>query len=266
MTNNPNTTLWVEKKEHIAILTLHHPEKRNALSPDLLTDLYNHLTDFSTNNDVRCIVIRGSGEKAFSSGYDIGAIAVEPLSEEEQNRPDILVQALNAIKHFPYPTIAMLNGYAFGAGFNLCACCDLRIAADDISLGMTPAKIGVAYHPDGIRQFIEAFGLGRTKEIFYTAKTFHGRELLEKGFVDYMIPKSDLEDFTLNFATNITCNAPLSLKGIKQTIAMFEKNMALNQDQMDKADQLMRACFQSHDLKEGRAAFLEKRAPVFEGK
>ncbi len=265
MVTDPNNTLLVERKDHIVILTLHHPEKRNALSPDLLTDLYNHLTDFSKNNDVRCIVIKGSGDKAFSSGYDIGAIPVEPLSAEEQKTPDILVQSLNAIKRFPYPTIAMLNGYAFGAGFNLCACCDLRIAAEDIRLGMTPARIGVAYHPDGVQQFIEAFGLGRTKEIFYTAKTFQGRELLEKGLVDYMIPKSDIEDFTLDFAKKITRNAPLSLKGIKQTIAMFEKNMALNQDQMDKADQLMQTCYQSHDLKEGRAAFLEKRAPEFKG-
>ena len=69
----------------------------------------------------------------------------------------------------------MLNGYAFGAGFNLCTCCDIRIAAEDIKLGMTPAKLGVAYHPEGIQQFIEAFGIGRTKEIFYTPIHFRAK-------------------------------------------------------------------------------------------
>ncbi|MCP4367891.1 MAG: enoyl-CoA hydratase, partial [Deltaproteobacteria bacterium] len=173
---------------------------------------------------------------------------------------------LSSIKNFAYPTIAMLNGHAFGAGFNLCACCDIRIAADDVKLGMTPVRLGVAYHPEGIQQFIEAFGMARTKEIFFTANTFQGKELLRKGLVDYMIPKPDLEEFTHKYAHKITRNAPLSLKGIKNIILMFENDLALNKKNIEKADQLMQKCFQSDDLKEGQAAFLEKRVPKFTGK
>ncbi|MCK5165022.1 MAG: enoyl-CoA hydratase/isomerase family protein [Desulfobacula sp.] len=266
MKKNTDNLLLIEKKGFIAFLTIHYPEKRNALTPELLMDLHLTLEIFSKNDDIRCVVIRGSGDKTFSSGYDIAAIPVDQLPGTPQEVPDVMLQAFATIKKFPYPTIAMLNGHAFGAGFNLCACCDIRIAADDIRLGMTPARLGVPYHPEGIQQFIEAFGLARTKEIFYTADIFQGKTLLLRGLVDHMVPKADLEDFTHDYAQKITQNAPLSLKGIKNIITMFENDMALNQFNLDKAEKLMQKCFQSDDLKEGQAAFMEKRIPKFTGK
>jgi len=266
MNESDDKLLLVEKKDCIGILTLNYPEKRNALSPEMLMAVHKTLETFSKNDDVRCLVIKGSGNKAFSSGYDISAIPVNSLPDTKHKTPAILLTALDSIKNFAYPTIAMLNGHAFGAGFNLCACCDIRIASDDVKLGMTPARLGVAYHPEGVQQFIEAFGIARTKEIFFTANTFQGRELLQKGLVDYMIPKPDLEKFTRAYAQKITRNAPLSLKGIKNIISMFENDLALNQKNIEKADQLMQKCFQSDDLKEGQAAFLEKRVPKFTGK
>ncbi len=266
MKENTDNLLLIEQKGFIAFLTIHYPKKRNALTPELLMELQINLEAFSKNDDIRCVVIRGSGDKAFSSGYDIEAIPVDKLPDTRQETPEVLLRALDAIKNFPYPTIAMLNGYAFGAGFNLCACCDIRIAADDIKMGMTPVRLGVAYHPGGIQQFIEAFGIARTKEIFYTASIFQGKDLLRKGLVDHIVPKPDLEYFTHTYAKKITQNAPLSLKGIKKIIGMFEKNIALNQLDLDRADQLIQRCFQSHDLKEGQTAFLEKRRPKFTGR
>ncbi len=265
MKKNTDSLLRVEKKGLIACLTLHCPEKRNALTPELLTELHMNLERFSKHEDTRCVVIRGSGEKMFSSGYDIAAIPVGREPEERQETPEVLLKALEAVKNFPYPVIAMLNGHAFGAGFNLCACCDIRIAAEDVKMGMTPARLGVAYHPDGILQFIEAFGIARTKEIFYTAQTFQGQDLLQKGLVNHLIPRANLEAFTLAYADNIARNAPLSLKAIKTTMGLFEKNRALGPADLEAADQWIQKCFQSNDLKEGRAAFLEKRTPEFTG-
>lgn len=265
MKKNTDSLLMVEKKGFVACLTLHCPEKRNALTPELLTELRATLEGFSTHEDIRCVLIRGSGDKVFSSGYDIAVIPVGREPEERQETPEVLLKALEAVKNFPYPVIAMLNGHAFGAGFNLCACCDIRIAAEDVKMGMTPARLGVAYHPDGIRQFIEAFGMARTKEIFYTAQTFQGQDLLQKGLVNHLVPRADLEVFTLAYAQTIARNAPLSLKAIKTTIGLFEKNGALDPDDLDTADQWIQKCFQSRDLKEGRAAFMEKRSPEFTG-
>ena len=266
MKKNTDSLLMVEIKGFIACLTLHHPEKRNALTPELLTELRMNLERFSKSDDIRCVVIRGSGDTVFSSGYDIAVIPVGREPEERQETPDALLKALEAVKNFPYPVIAMLNGHAFGAGFNLCACCDIRIAAEDVKMGMTPARLGVAYHPDGIQQFIEAFGMAGTKEIFYTAQTFQGRDLLQKGLVNHLVPRADLEAFTLAYAENIARNAPLSLKAIKTTIGLFEKNGALGPADLEAADQWIQKCFQSRDLKEGRAAFMEKRSPDFTGK
>ncbi len=265
MVTHSYNKLLIEKKKLIAFLTIDYPEKRNALSPELLFDLNKHLENFSKNDNIRCIVIKGSGEKVFSSGYDISAIPVDSLPNMKQKTPDILKQALDTLKNYPYPTIAMLNGHGFGAGFNLCACCDIRIAAEDIKLGMTAARLGVAYHPEGLQQFIEAFGIARTKEIFFTANTYQGDELIQKGLVDYLIPRQKLETFTLSYAKKITRNAPLSLKAIKKTIALFEHKIALHPEELVQTDQLMQHCFQSYDLKEGQAAFLEKRDPKFKG-
>ncbi|WP_300465206.1 enoyl-CoA hydratase-related protein [Desulfobacula sp.] len=266
MKENTEKWLLIEIKEFIAFLTLHHPEKRNALTPAMLTALHMNLESFSKKGDIRCVVIKGAGDKTFSSGYDIAAIPVSHQPDTRQDTPDPLRKGLAAIKQFPYPTIAMLNGHAFGAGFNLCACCDIRIAADDIRMGMTAARLGVPYHPGGIQQFIEAFGIARTKEIFYTASIFHGKDLLRKGLVDYMVPRSELESFTRTFAQKITRNAPLSLTSIKKIITLFENDLTLDQSNLDTADKLMQRCFQSDDLKEGQAAFMEKRPPVFTGK
>ncbi|MBT8351268.1 MAG: enoyl-CoA hydratase/isomerase family protein [Deltaproteobacteria bacterium] len=266
MNESDDNMLLVEKKDYIGFLTLNYPEKRNALTPEMLLAIHENLETFLKNDDVRCLVVKGSGNQAFSSGYDISAIPVSKLPDTKQKPPDILLKALKSIKNFACPTIAMLNGHAFGAGFNLCACCDIRIAADDVKLGMTPARLGVVYHPEGIQQFIEAFGIARTKEIFFTANTFHGKELLRKGLVNYMVPQTDLEEFTHTYAQKITMNAPLSLKGIKNIISMFEDNLALNKKDLKKADRLMQQCFESRDLKEGQAAFLEKRVPKFNGK
>ncbi len=257
--------LLVELNNHIAFLTIHHPEKRNALTSEILKGIHTNLEEFSGKDNIRCIVIKGSGDKTFSSGYDIAAIADNTSPGIKQRTPDMMLQAFSTLKKFPYPTIAMLNGSAFGAGFNLSACCDIRIASDDIRLGMTPARLGVAYHPEGIQQFIEAFGLARTKEIFYTAGVFEGQDLLEKGLVDHIIPRKKLDSFVVSYAQKITQNAPLSLKGIKQIIRMFEDKLTLNQSSLDKADKIMQTCFKSNDLKEGKAAFQGKRSPRFTG-
>ncbi|MCP4023812.1 MAG: enoyl-CoA hydratase [Desulfobacteraceae bacterium] len=267
MNTATNKKLIIERKGFIAIFTINCPEKRNALSDELLIDLHNNLVLLSRNNDIRCVIFKGAGDKVFSSGYDIGAIPVKNASDPgtEPKTPDALIQALAAIKNFAFPTIAMMNGHAFGAGFNLCACCDIRIAADDIKLGMPPAKLGIVYHPKGMQQFLEAFGMQTTKEIFYTASVFQGDTLLQKGLADYLIPKADLEKFTFEYALSITRNAPLALKGNKEIIAMFEKEMTLGPENMEKALELVQQSLKSDDVKEGQTAFLEKREPKFKG-
>ena len=268
MTEDTDKTLLVEQNGYLATLIFNRPEKRNALSPYLLLKIHEILENFSKNDDVRCVIFRGSGDKAFSSGYDITAIPTKlsPEMQEAMKTHNPLELALDNIKNFPYPTIAMINGYTFGAGFNLSVCCDIRIASDDTRMGMPPAKLGVIYHAEGLRQFIEAYGISRTRDIFFTGKTYNGKELLERGIVDYMVPKTDLESFVLDYAQKITENAPLSLKGMKKIINMFGEGMRLADDKLNEAEKIVNTGFQSNDLVEGQTAFLEKRKPKFTGK
>jgi len=133
-------------------------------------------------------------------------------------------------------------------------------------MGMTPAKIGMIYTPEGLNRFIQTIGLSTTKEIFFTGRAYDARRAKEMGLIDYLIPRAELESFTYHLAEEIAGNAPLSLKGIKRIL-----NLLLGSDKMaevdrDEAENIVAQALESEDLREGRAAFLEKRKPVFRGR
>ena len=262
-----NEELKVEKKDYILTIIFDRQEKRNSVTPEILIKLYQVLEEFSKSDDVRAVVFRGAGEKAFCAGYDIGSIPTEvpPEVQEKLKRRNPLELAFESVKNYPYPTIAMMNGYTFGAGFNLAMCCDIRIAVEDIRMGMPPAKLGLVYHPDGLKQFLDVLGMARTKEVFLTARTYRGPEAKEKGLVDFLIPRADLESFAYQLAGEITQNAPLSLKGTKKILNMFGRFWSLSEEDKKEAEALIREAFASKDLKEGQIAFLQKRKPNFTG-
>ena len=261
----------VLKKEirgNVGTLVFNRPERKNALSPEMLVKLHLTLKEWAEMGTVRTVVLTGGEGKAFSSGYDILSIPTS-VSEEEK---EILKQgnpvelAMNAVKNYCFPTIAMANGYVFGAGLNLCMCCDIRIAANDIKAGMPPAKLGVVYHPAGLKQFVDVLGMARTREIFFTGRTYEGPELLEMGLVDHLVPRSELVATTYRLAEEIAANAPLSLKGTKRILNLLSSSPALSEEHLKEAEQLMIEAFNSQDLKEGQTAFLEKRRPKFVGR
>jgi len=122
------------------------------------------------------------------------------------------------------------------------------------------------YTPEGLMRFIRTIGLAKTKEIFFTGRTYDALRAKEMGLLDYLIPKSDLESFTYNLAEEIAGNAPLSLKGIKRIVNLIlRSNIDMAADDRKESEDIVTGVLQSHDLKEGRAAFLEKRLPRFVG-
>lgn len=257
-----------QRKGNIGTLVLNRPEKNNSLSVDLLWELHQALNEWSADDTIRALVITGFGDKAFSSGFDILSIPTNltPEMEEVLKKHNPLELAFNSIKNYPYPVIAMLNGHAFGAGFNLAICCDIRIAADDIRMGMPPARLGLVYHPEGIKQFVEALGMARTREIFFTAKTYGPQEIRDMGLVHHLVPRAELASTTYSLAEEIASNAPLSLKGTKRIINMLERSVSLDEHSLKEAEELINASFNSDDLKEGQKAFLERRKPQFKGR
>ncbi|MBQ0718670.1 MAG: enoyl-CoA hydratase/isomerase family protein [Gammaproteobacteria bacterium] len=270
--------LLSEKRGHIGIITFNRPEQHNALSPELLGDLCAVLADWATSGDVRVVVFTGAGDKAFSAGYDINAIAtVGPehraslekgrASSEQSNKQagkSPLDRGLEAVKNFPYPTIAMLNGHCFGGALHLALCCDIRIAADHISMAMPPAKLGVVYGADGLLQFIQVLGTAKGREMFFTGRTYKGEHIAAMGLAGQLVPAEQLASTVFAMAEDIALNAPLALRGIKRIMNIVELP-ALSEAMHNEAHELVAESFRSSDLKEGQAAFLEKRKPVFRG-
>ena len=260
--------LLVKIENSICTLTLNRPQKKNSLSPELVEILLDTLEELATDNTVRAVVIRGYGNQAFCSGYDIRSLPTT-LSDDVHEKLKTLnpVESLfKALINFPFPVIAMINGVAFGAGCELSVCCDIRIGSDDIRMGMPPAKLGLAYPWAGLRRFIQVIGLKSTREIFYAGRTYQGERLKEIGLVDYLLPAKDLEPFTYQMAEEIAANAPLALKGTKRIINLLLDSSQLPEHGQKEAGAITEATFLSEDLKEGRLAFLEKRKPKFKGK
>ena len=263
-----NQILMTETRRNVCTLTLNRPQKKNSLSPQLVEKLLQTLGELATDDTVRAVIIRGSGNQAFCSGYDIGSLPTSHDKDVHEKLKTLSpVEALfKAVINYPFPVIAMLNGLAFGAGCELSICCDIRIGADDIRMGMPPVKLGLVYPWSGLQRFIQVVGLGKTREIFFTARTYHGQRLKELGLVDYLVAPDELEAFTHRMAGEIAANAPLALKGTKQVLNLLLQSVSLDAGNLAQAEAITRAAFLSEDLKEGRLAFLEKRKPEFKGR
>lgn len=260
--------LIVTCEGNLCTLVLNRPEKRNSLNREMLEKITETFRKLSENDAIRTVVIRGAGQKAFCSGYDIGALpagARADIAQEEIVKTP-LTDALQSIVDYPYPVIAMLNGAAFGAGLELALCADLRIASDTVSVGMPPAKIGLVYSAEGLARFIGTIGLSATKEMFLTGDTFGGQRVVSMGLADHLIPSVELEAFTLGMAKRIAANAPLSLTGIKRITNMLACFEGLDPEKEKEAKEILGKAWRSEDFREGQKAFLQRRRPLFTGR
>jgi len=260
--------LLIERKERVCTISFNRPEKRNALTPLMLSHLADILEEIRKEDEVRCLVLRGAGDKAFSSGYDISDIPtnIPPEKAEAFKTQNPFAIGMQAVLDFPYPIIAMVNGHAFGAGFDLAMACDIRLAAETALLGIPPAKLGIIYQSSGILRFINTVGLANAKEVFFTGRSYRAPKAKEMGFLNYVLPPDQLASFTYEMAREISENAPLSLKGMK---IIFQKCLAYQKFEPEDAKEieaLRVQAFNSEDMKEGQRAFKEKRKPVFKGK
>ncbi len=260
--------LIVEKSGAICTLTFNRPERRNALSPLLLYNFAETLEQLKREDEVRCVVLQGAGDKAFSSGYDITAIPtdVKPEVLAEIRKKNPLERAIEALTDFPYPTIAMVNGMAFGAGCEIAATCDIRIAVDTARMGMPPARLGIVYFPAGLLRFINIIGLANTKELFFTGRYYSAARVKEMGLVHYLLPADKLVSFSREMAEEISGNAPLALKGTKAILKLCLRYQRFDPEDLKQAESIVAEAFRSEDLKEGQKAFFEKRKPVFKGR
>ncbi len=255
-------TILVNEKNNVGYLTFNRPKKLNAINEKCLIESLEAIKIFDSSKNVRVIVIRGSGDKAFSAGADISELAdatkefIEPYNRK-------WLKLFDAIEDSPKPVIASVNGWATGGGTELSVCCDLVICADDSRFGLTEINIGVFPGAGASIRLTRHMGRLKAKQILMLGEFISAEKAIELGLANFLVRKPDLDIETQRIAEDLSLKAPLALTAIKKSIndgSEKEMKEALEFQLKQFID-----LFSSKDQKEGMKAFLEKRKPNFSG-
>jgi enoyl-CoA hydratase/carnithine racemase len=257
--------LLITKKAAVGTITISNPNKMNAMSVQMWTDLPKAIRAFDADPEVRVIVITGEGEKAFVSGADISQFDTLRSSPQTQKDYEAAVaESMIAPLVCSKPVIAKIRGFCFGGGLGLAAACDIRICSDSSAFRMPAARLGLGYGHTGIKRFTDIMGLANTTDIFVTARRFDAADALRMGFVSRVCTNSEIDAVVEQYTQAISENAPLTVAASKFIV----RQVCAHPDDQDleRADEMVKACFASDDFKEGSAAFMEKRPAQFKGR
>jgi enoyl-CoA hydratase/carnithine racemase len=238
----------VERDGAVAWLVLDNEARRNALTATMLAEGLDAVASLAVDASVRVVVLRGAGERAFVSGADIATL------REDGEDPRILELA-RAISALGVPVVAALRGWCLGAGVLLALAADIRVAADDVRMGIPAAKLGVAYPVEGVDRLRAVAGEAMAAELLMTAAPIGVDRAAQAGLVNLVVAAETVFVEVAAMAQTIAANAPLSVRAAKHALRGA-----------DDAAEVIRACFASDDFAEGRSAFAEKRAPQFRGR
>jgi enoyl-CoA hydratase len=244
----------MERDGAVGRLTIDNTQRRNALSAAMFVQLGEHLRTLDDDPDVRFIVLRGAGDRAFASGADISEI------NAGIDRP---ATGSDATFSVVTPLVAMIHGACMGAGVLLALSADVRIAADDARFAVPAGRLGIAYPYAGVRQLVAAAGPAAA-EILLSGAVFDAADAARWGLVSRVVAKADLETTVDEVTTAIANAAPLSVRATKTAIAAVVAGSP--RAAVADAETAIRACWESEDLREGQRAFSERRTPDFEGR
>ena len=203
----------------VATLRLRNPARRNAVSAAMWRAIRAFASEVSTRNDVRAVVIRGDGDKAFSAGADIADFESARSGAANARAYDDLVEdSCQLIEAIARPTIAVIIGPCMGAGASLAASCDLRIAADNAFFAVPAARLGLGYDPRGIKRFLRVFGASATCELIFTAERLPAQRAYQLGSVSALVPPTEIERVAAEWTGRIADNAPLTIAAAKAAI------------------------------------------------
>jgi enoyl-CoA hydratase/carnithine racemase len=244
-----------EIRDFRAAITFNKPEKHNALEISDLAALDAALLRIAALPQIRVLILQATG-RSFCAGVDFGAVA----SHDWRDSP--LERVADRLEAMPFPTLCVLQGGVYGGGTDLALACDFRLGVTGIRSFVPPAKLGIQYHPHGIRRVVSRLGLGPAKRLFLLAETFDHAEMLRTGFLDWVVDPADLGARKESIAETIAGLAPQSLRGMKQSL----NEIAAGLFDERAARERFAASFGTADAAEGRQAMAEKRTPAFTGR
>jgi enoyl-CoA hydratase/carnithine racemase len=244
-----------------ATIRLNRPHQLNKITPEDIAALMQILDALERNDRIRVVVLTGTG-RAFSGGYDLGDIAARQQQPAPQTARTSFEDLANRIEDFPLPTICRLNGGVYGGSTDLALACDFRIAVDTCEMLMPAARLGLHYYPSGIRRYVSRLGVAAAKKLFLTAQKIDATDMLRIGFLDAIVPSDELDASVDALAAILAANAPAAVRGMKRAINEiardgFDEDAARNRHQEST---------RGREIKEGLAAFKEKRKPDFGGR
>ncbi len=247
---------------HTLIITINRPDKLNALNKTVIQELSGVMDDVYNNTEIRSVIITGSGPRAFVAGADISEFAALDAKGGKAMAEKGQIQVFNKIEQCSRPVIAAVNGFALGGGCELAMACHFRIASDNAKFGQPEVNLGLIPGYGGTQRLTQLIGKGRAMELLMTGSMIDAPAALQYGLVNYVVPQEDLMNKALSIAGLINTKAPLAIAGCIQAVnAVFDENKNGNQAEINIFGEL----FDTADAKEGAAAFLEKRQPVFKG-
>lgn len=251
-----------KKRDGIGWIQFNRPERLNAINPEVLADLETAVVNCEEDDSIRVVVFMGS-DKAFVAGADIEHMAKGDI-KSAYKLTDLTMRVQERIADMPKPTIAAISGYALGGGCELALCCDFRIAADNAVLGQPEITLGIIPGGGGTQRLPRLVGLGAATELIFTGEMIKADRAERIGLVSKVVPLDQLEPEAEALASKLMERPALALRAAKTALrkglsTSLKEGLQIEQD-------LFSMLFGTEDQKEGMAAFLEKRKPIFKGK
>ena len=253
--------LQLATKDAIAVLTINRPETMNSLNPATLDELTGMVTELQTDPLVKVVIITGAGEKAFVAGGDLSVMqSLGPM--ESRSVAQRAQRLFNAIEYGEKVFIAALNGYTLGGGCELAMACDIRIAAEKVKIGLPEVNLGIIPGWGGTQRLARLVGKGKAKEMMFTGDMITAKDAAQIGLINRVVADGELLEDCQQLAEKIAGKSQVAVKLIKEAVDNGME-MDIGRAYAYEAD-LFGLCFATEDQKEGMAAFLEKRRPVWQ--
>ncbi|MGH8682095.1 MAG: enoyl-CoA hydratase/isomerase family protein [Burkholderiales bacterium] len=247
----------------IATVTLNKPERLNALDKGMWRALGEIFRDLDRDESLRCVVLRGAGDRAFAAGADIAEFATERANVEQAREYDRVVHpTLEAVAHCRHPVVAMIRGACVGGGLELAAVCDLRICGESSRFGIPVKNLGLVVAYGELQGLIDLVGRAAALEIVLEGRVFGAPEAKDKGLVNRIVPDDKVEEETAGMVRRIAAGAPLVARWHKRFARRLADPRPLTPGEYDESF----ACFGTEDYRIGYRAFLAKGKPEFRGK